>query len=128
MNKLLSKPAINGNEQPSNRHVKYCLYLVLNHNHSRSAVEAEKRQYLLQELITFSGGVTRLPPCQEWWISNASQKICEDRVTVIEVIVTDSIKSQLFFLTFAAKVARMFEQEHVLVTRQPVESLSIDLL
>ena len=131
MQKQINKPGINGNGQQPNRlkrpEVKYCHYLVLNYNDG-SLVAAENRQDLHQELITFAGGATRLPPGQGWWISHASQKVCEDMVTVIEVVVPDSIKTQLFFLTFAAKVARVLEQEHVLVTRQPVESLSSDLL
>lgn len=129
MEKQINKPGFNGDGQHRNQlkgqDVKYSLYLVLNYN-DRRLVATEKFDLLIRELITFTGGATRLAPCPGWWISKTTQRTYEDMVTVVEVIVPDSIDAQLFFLAFAAKVARVLEQESVLVTRQPIELFSIE--
>ena len=104
---------------------KYYLYLVLSYNDGR-LVEDELLQSLLRELISFTGGATRLPPCKGWWISNASQKVIEDLLTIIEVIAPDSMATELFFQDFAAKVSQVLEQESVLLTCHSVQSLSTE--
>ena len=115
------------NGWPDAKKLRHSVYLPLNHNDG-SMIEFSKLEQAVFALIEFSQGATCNPPGLGWWINWKEDKLYQDNIVVIDVMVSNSPEAEMFVMQWMIETARLLEQEENFVVSQPVWPIQTDTL